>query len=48
MTFYEIYREWCDKTDRGGGIIIGPSIKEFLEYLKTKLDEQAVNSVRPL
>ena len=30
----ELYWEWCKKTKRNGGVLVGGSIREFLEYVE--------------
>jgi len=29
-----LYKQWCKETKRGGGILVGGSIKEFFDWLK--------------
>jgi hypothetical protein len=33
-----IYKKWCKENRRGGGVLIGSSINEFLMYLSGKLN----------
>lgn len=32
MTLKQKYQEWCQETGKNGGVLIGPSIQEFLEW----------------
>jgi len=44
----EFYKKWCLKTKRGGGVLIGTSIKELLEaytqFLTHKLKEKLLQT----
>lgn len=33
------YKQWCKSTDRGGGVLIGASIRELLLAFKTYQNE---------
>lgn len=33
MNLQELYNQWCKDTKRNGAILIGGSIREFLQYL---------------
>ena len=33
MTIDQLYRKWCEETKRGGGVLIGKSIKDWTDYL---------------
>lgn len=37
---HDWYKEWCKKTGRNGGILIGSSIRELLEHLAEKIESQ--------
>lgn len=39
MTAYQIedlYKQWLKETNRSGSVLVGKSIKEFFEWLKSK------------
>lgn len=33
------YKDWCKETKRSGGILIGSSVREFIDYVSGKLTE---------
>jgi hypothetical protein len=39
------FRDWCKATKRNGGILIGSSIREFIDYLSSKLTESKPSPV---
>lgn len=34
MKLSELYKQWCKDTKRNGGILVGGSVKEFIEYVE--------------
>ena len=36
---HNIFKKWCKETKRGGGILIGSSVREFLDYLQKEIYE---------
>lgn len=40
----KLFKQWCKETKRSGGILVGASIREFLDYLQKYMDEQKQKS----
>lgn len=36
MTTYALFKQFCKETNRSGGVLLGPSIKEFCDWLDKK------------
>lgn len=36
----QVFKNWCTKTKRSGGVLVGSSIQEFLRELQAKIDEK--------
>lgn len=34
------YDTWCKETKRNGGVLVGSSIRELIEYLEAKTNEE--------
>lgn len=42
---YELFKDWCKETNRNGGVIIGPSIREFCTWCDLKIKESCGGNV---
>jgi len=38
MTLADLFKQWCKETGRSGGVLIGSSVREFLNWLETKIE----------
>jgi hypothetical protein len=32
----KLFKQWCKETKRGGGVLVGRSIKEFFKWVEEK------------
>lgn len=32
----KLFKEWCKETKRGGGVLVGSSVREFFQWLESK------------
>lgn len=39
----DTYQQWCKETHRGGSVLVGGSIREFLDYLQTNSKKVALD-----
>lgn len=36
VNLQELYKQWCKETKRNGAILVGGSIREFLDYVEER------------
>lgn len=40
IDLHSLFKQWCKQTKRSGGVLIGGSVREFLDWLDEKLKER--------
>lgn len=45
MNLQESFKIWCKETKRSGGVLIGSSVREFLEYVENKDNPKQLDPV---